>query len=37
MDKYDYPWRVTAQVDISIRAMKKLEEEKARKRILNGA
>src|SRR5437762_7220238 len=32
MDKYDYPWRLTAQVDLAMAANKKLAEEKARKR-----
>src|SRR5436190_24357454 len=36
MDKYDYPWRVTAQVDLAMAANKKRAEEKARKRKVNG-
>jgi hypothetical protein len=37
MDKFDYPWRLTAQVDLIIQAMKKREEDKARKSKVNGA
>ena len=37
MDKYDYPWRLTAQVDLAMTANKKRAEEKAKKRELNGA
>jgi hypothetical protein len=37
MDKFDYPWRLTAQVDLIIQAKKKREEDKARKSEVNGA
>jgi len=37
MDKYDYPWRLTAQVDLVTSALRKRAEERARKRIVNGA
>ena len=39
MDKFDYPWRLTAQVDLIIAANKKRAAEKAaaKQRKLNGA
>lgn len=36
MDKYDYPWRVTAQVDLAMAANRKRAEEKANGRKPNG-
>jgi hypothetical protein len=35
MDKYDYPWRLSAQVDLIKAANKKREEEKAKKQRQN--
>ena len=37
MDKYDYPWRLTAQVELVTSAMRRRAEERARKRNVNGA
>jgi len=31
MDKFDYPWRLSGQVDLIMAANKKREEEKAKK------
>jgi hypothetical protein len=31
MDKFDYPWRLSGQVDLILAANKKREEEKAKK------
>jgi hypothetical protein len=36
MDKFDYPWRLTAQIELINANKKKLEEEKAKKRKHNG-
>ena len=32
MDKYDYPWRLSAQIELITKNKKKLEEEKAKKK-----
>ena len=32
MDKYDYPWRLSAQIELINKNKKKLEEEKAKKK-----
>lgn len=36
MDKFDYPWRLTAQIELINANKKKLEEKKAKKTQLNG-
>lgn len=36
MDKFDYPWRLAAQIELINANKKKLEEEAAKKRKHNG-
>jgi hypothetical protein len=36
MDKFDYPWRLTAQIELIKGNKKKLEEEKTNKKKIKG-